>query len=134
MATELKSELKRCKCCHCNKRESDFDIKKDGIPKLTCRKCLLTAKSRFQAKPSLAIYKDIKKIRMEIMTEIHANDEPTTLTNILTNIKRLTNQSFQNLISADVSLPNDKNDITTSTSTLNCETAPSPFQTLDPQA
>ena len=80
MATELKSELKRCKCCHCNKRESEFDIKKDGLPKLTCRKCLLTAKSRFQAKPSLAIYKDIKKIRMEIMTEIHANDDQATLT------------------------------------------------------
>ena len=72
MATEIKSELKRCKCCHCNKRESEFDIKKDNTPKLTCRKCLLTAKVRFQAKPSIAIYKDIKKTRMEIMTEMHA--------------------------------------------------------------
>ena len=134
MATELKFESKRCKCCHCNKRESDFDIKKDNTPKLTCRKCLLTSKVRFQAKPSIAIYKDIKKIRMEITTEIHANDDPTTLTNILTNIKRLTNQSCQNPASAAVSLPNDKNDITASTSTLNCETAPIPLQTLDLQA
>ena len=134
MTTELKSELKRCKCCHCNKREFEFDIKKDNTPKLTCRKCLLTAKVRFQAKPSIAIYKDIKKIRMEIMTQIHANDDPATLTTILTNIKRLTNQSCQNLIAADVSLPNDKNDITTSTSTLNYEIQPNLTQSLDPQA
>ena len=134
MTTEPKSELKRCTCCHCNKRESDFDIKKDNMPKLTCRKCLLTAKSRFQAKPSLAIYKDIKKIRMEIMTEIHANDDPTTLTNILTNIKRLTNQSCQNLTSAAGSLPNDKNDIKTSTSISLGEIQPNLIQTLDPQA
>ena len=90
MATELKSELKRCKCCHCNKSESEFDIKKDGLPKLTCRKCLLTAKVRFQARPSIVIYKDIKKIRMEIMTQIHANDNAEILTQILMNIKRLT--------------------------------------------
>ena len=69
---------------------------------------------------------------MEIMTEIHANDDPTTLTNILTNIKRLTNQSCQNPASAAGSLSNDKNDITALTSTLNCETAPIPFQILDP--
>ena len=128
MATEIKSELKRCKCCHCNKRESEFDIKKDNTPKLTCRKCLLTAKVRFQAKPSLAIYKDIKKIRMEIMTEIHANDDPATLTTILTNIKRLTNQRSQSQTSAPLSQLDDTHDITASTSTFSSDTLVIPAQ------
>ena len=134
MATEIKSELKRCKCCHCNKRESEFDIKKDNTPKLTCRKCLLTAKVRFQAKPSIAIYKDIKKIRMEIMTQIHANDDPATLTTIVTNIKRLTNQSCQYQTFAVGSRLCDSHDTTASMSTTLHEIQPIVLQTPDPLA
>ena len=134
MTTEIKSELRRCKCCHCNKRESEFDIKKDNTPKLTCRKCLLTAKVRFQAKPLIAIYKDIKKIRMEIMTEIHANDDPATLTSILTNIKHLTNQSCQNQTSGPLSQLDGKYDITASASTFSSETPAIPAQIPGPLA
>ena len=129
---DMTTDLKPCKGCHKQKLPCNFDLKKDGSLKLTCRPCLLTAKSRFQSKATLAIHRDIKKIRMDIMTEIHLSEDPEILTRILTTARSAINRTFPNLTSAAGSRPNDKNDITTSTSTLNCETAPSPFQTLDP--
>ncbi len=131
MVTEVKTELKRCKCCHCNKLEGEFDFKKDNTRKLTCRKCLFTAKVRFQAKPSIAIYKDIKKIRMEIMAEIHSSDDSGILTTILTNIKRSITQSSQNLPSAPSSQSDGNHDTTTATSTSPDGIAAILPQTLD---
>lgn len=81
----MTTDIRPCKGCHRNWLPAHFDIKKDGSLKLTCRKCLLTQKSRFQSKPKLAVYRDIKKIRLDIMTAIHMIDDAAALSLLLTN-------------------------------------------------
>lgn len=129
----MTTELKPCKGCHKNKHPSFFDLKKDGSLKLTCRVCLLTAKSRFQSKATLAIQRDVKKIRMDIMTEIHMSEDPELLAHILTTARTAVNLA-RNLIAAPSSPLSDTHDTTASMSTSPRETLPIPFQTLDPQA
>ena len=92
----MTTDLKLCKGCHRSKHQSYFDLKKNGSLKLTCRPCLLTAKSRFQSKAVLAIHRDVKKIRMDIMTEIHMSEDPEILTRILTTARCAINRNFPN--------------------------------------
>ena len=79
----MSTELKFCKCCHKQKSLDEFDMKNDKV-KLTCRSCLLISKSRFQSKSTRALYRDIQKARMELMTLIHLINDPDTLNTVLT--------------------------------------------------
>ncbi len=93
----MTDELKQCKGCHHTWPLCYFDLKKTGAVKLTCRKCLLSAKSRFQSRVAIATQKDTKKIRIDIMTAIHLIEDRTILNTILamTN-KAVTHLQIQN--------------------------------------
>src|SRR5690606_39029823 len=93
----MSAEIKLCKCCHKQKPLDQFDFKKDNTLKLTCRTCLLISKSRFQARPAIAEHRNLKNLRLQIMTAVYAIDDPGVLTPILTILTRtpatLTTQS-----------------------------------------
>ena len=130
----MTTDLKPCKGCHRSKHQSYFDLKKNGSLKLTCRPCLLTAKSRFQSKAVLAIHRDVKKIRMDIMTEIHMSEDPEILTRILTTARSAINRNFPNQIAAAGSQLDGKNDKVVLGNSAPDEIQSTPLQTLDPQA
>ena len=101
----MTTELKQCKGCHHSWPLCYFDIKKTGTVKLTCRKCLLSSKSRFQARAAIAAYRDTKKIRMDIMTAIHMIEDQNILTTILAmTTKAVTHLQIQNLNQSSQSL------------------------------
>ena len=125
----MTTELKPCKGCHRSKYLSQFDNKKDGTLKLTCRACLLTAKSRFKAQPLIAMHRDVKKLRMEIITAIHQSEDSQVLTHILTIAQSAIIQSIPKVPSAAVSPPYGTESTTDATSTSPHGTEPIAAQT-----
>jgi hypothetical protein len=73
----------KCPCCRHALPPSSFDAKKNGLPKATCRNCLLAFRSKYAAKNIPSTIRDAKKVRSDLMAAIFLTNDPQTLASIL---------------------------------------------------